>query len=149
MTFILMHITAKQNPYHDAKSAWQCFTLVSCHRLIRNVRSCRRSDSSSIIAHPVNFDIQRARSLNCDAKNSTYIYICIDITLSIIDVDFLHQCNVRLHHFSQFFSMFTKKLFSKFSKVGRSVTGWRSGQSCCDLWCKTTECCYAFQRRSN
>ena len=32
-----------------------------------------------IIAHPVNFDIQRERSLECDAKNSTYTYISIYI----------------------------------------------------------------------
>ena len=38
------------------------------------MQSCRRIDSSSIIAHPLNFDIQRERSLKCDAKNSTYIY---------------------------------------------------------------------------
>ena len=38
------------------KSAWQCFTCLFCRRLVRNVRSRRRFDSSSIIAHPVNFD---------------------------------------------------------------------------------------------
>ena len=71
---------------------WKQFGLVS-QEMIRNVRSRRRFDSSSIFAHPVNFDIQRKRSLKCDAKNSTYIYtyiymcvcVCvdIDITLSI------------------------------------------------------------------
>ena len=61
------------------------------------VRRRRRIDSSSIIAHPVNFDIKRERSLKCDTKNSThthththiYIYmcvcLCVYITLSVIN----------------------------------------------------------------
>ena len=38
------------------------------------MRSRRRIDRSSIIAHPLNFDIQRERSLKCDAKTW---HICI------------------------------------------------------------------------
>ena len=91
---------ANQKSYHDEKSTLQCFTRVICPRLIRNVRSHRRFDcSSSIIAHPVNFDIDRERSSKCDADNSTYIYIEIDITFSIIDMDFLYQFSLTLHHF--------------------------------------------------
>ena len=64
-----------QKSYHDENTTYiQCFTCVFCPRLIRNVQSRQRLDSSSIIAHPVNFDIQRERSLKCDANNSTYIY---------------------------------------------------------------------------
>ena len=44
---------ANQKSYHDEKSTYQCFTSVFCPRLIRNVWSRRRFDSSSIIAHPV------------------------------------------------------------------------------------------------
>ena len=52
------------------------------------------------------------------------IYIDIDITLLISDMDFLYQFNLRLHHFwSCFFPMLKKKN----SKVGRSVISWRSG----------------------
>ena len=82
-----------------------CFTRVFCPRLIRNVWSRRRFDSSSIISQPVNFDIQRERVLKCDAKNSTYIntYRYIDITLSISNMDFQYQFNLRLHHFWGFF----------------------------------------------
>ena len=47
-----------------------------CPQLIRNVRSHRRIDSSSIIAHSLNSDLHTwERSLKCYAKNSTYIYI--------------------------------------------------------------------------
>ena len=52
---ILIHIIADQNSYHDDKSTLQCFTSVFCPQLIRNMRSRRHIDSSSIIAHPVNF----------------------------------------------------------------------------------------------
>ena len=41
------------------------------------MRSRRRFDSSSTIAHPVNFDIQRERSPKYDAKNSIYKYTYI------------------------------------------------------------------------
>ena len=62
-----------------------------------NVRSRRCIDSSSIIAHPVNFDEpfrkQREKSLECDAKNMTYVSLSliIYITLSIIDMDLLYR----------------------------------------------------------
>ena len=72
MTFISMHIIANQNPCHDQHNSVK--HVVFCPQLIRNVRTRQRIDSASIIAHPVNFDLFR-RSLKCDAKNSTYIYI--------------------------------------------------------------------------
>ena len=75
MTFISIRIIASQNSYHDDKSAWQYFTRVFFSQMIRNLRSRRRIDSSSIIAHPVTFDIQWERSLKYDHKNSTYNYI--------------------------------------------------------------------------
>ena len=52
MTFISTHIIANQNSYHDDKSAWQCLTCVFCPQLIKNVRTRRCIDSSSIVAHP-------------------------------------------------------------------------------------------------
>ena len=51
-----IHIIANENSYHDDKLTKQCFTRVFCPQLISNMRSRRRIDSSSIIAHPVNFD---------------------------------------------------------------------------------------------
>ena len=56
MMLISIHIIANQNSYHDDKLTKQCFTHVFCPQLITNVRSRRRIDSSSIIAHPVNFN---------------------------------------------------------------------------------------------
>ena len=50
------------------------------------------------------------------------IYIDIDITLLISDMDFLYQFNLRLHNFEV--PMLKKK---KNSKVGRSMISWRSG----------------------
>ena len=78
MMSISIHIIANQSSYHDDKSTLQCFIHVFCPPLIRNVRSRRRIDSSSIIAHSVNSDLHTwARSLKCYAKNSTYIYMYI------------------------------------------------------------------------
>ena len=58
---------------------------------MRNVRSGRRIDSSSIIAHPINSDLHTwERSLKC------YIYMYIYMTLLIIDLDFLYQFNLGL-----------------------------------------------------
>ena len=54
------------------------------------------------------------------------IYLYIVIILSIIDMDFLYQFNLKLHHFSQYLFN-VNKWFSKLSKVGRSVIVWRSG----------------------
>ena len=52
------------------------------------------------------------------------IYIDIDITLLISDMDFLYQFNLRLHHFWRFFFPMLRK---KKSEVGRSVISWRNG----------------------
>ena len=56
MMLISIHIIANENSYHDDKSTKQYFTRYFCPQLISNVRSRRRIDSFSIIAHPVNFD---------------------------------------------------------------------------------------------
>ena len=78
MTSISIHIIANQSSYHDDESTLQCFICVFCPQLIRNVRSRRRVDSSSIIAHPVNSDLHTWEILlKCYAKNSTYICIYI------------------------------------------------------------------------
>ena len=48
--------TSSIPPMHGGFLLLQCFICVFCPQLIRNVRSRRRIDSSSIIAHPVNSD---------------------------------------------------------------------------------------------
>ena len=55
ITFISIHINAN----HDDKSILECLTRALCPQLLRNLRTRRRFDSSSIIAHPVNFDKDR------------------------------------------------------------------------------------------
>ena len=55
-----------------------------------------------------------------------YIYIWIYMTLLIIDMDFLYQFNLGLIA-PLFMKILKKECFFKFSKVGRSVIGWRSG----------------------
>ena len=59
ITFISIHISANQNSYHDDKSIYILLTRALCPQLLRNLRTRRRFDSSSIIAHPVNFDKDR------------------------------------------------------------------------------------------
>ena len=142
MTSISIHIIANQSSYHDDKSTLQCFTCVYCPQLIRNVRSRRRIDISSVIAHPVNSNLHTwERSLKFYAKNSTYIYICIYIYvyiykyLCVCDAldnrcGFLYQFNMGLIaslFIVSFHEKFEKNVFLKFSQVGRSVIGWRSG----------------------
>ena len=84
------------------------------------MRSRRRFGSSSIIAHPVNFDVQSdtmgeiVKMWYQDLVIYLSIYTYIYITLSIIDIDFIYQFNLRLHHFS-FFQC--KKMFFKSSQV--------------------------------
>ena len=111
MTSISIHIFANQSSYHDDKSTLQCFSCVFCPQLIRNVRSRRRIESSSIIAHPVNSDLLTwERLLKRYAKNSTYIYY-IYMTLLIIDMDFLYQFNMGL-----IAPLFTVSFHEKFEK---------------------------------
>ena len=113
MTSISIHIIANQSSYHDDKSTLQCFTCVFCPQLIRNVRSRRRIDSSSIIAHLVNSDLhtweRSLKCLKCYAKNSTYIYIylydALDNRYEFSTLDWL------LHHFSRFLFMKSLKNF--------------------------------------
>ena len=59
ITFISTHINANQNSYHDDKSNIIEFNTRSLPQLLRNLRTRPRIDSSSIIAHPVNFDKDR------------------------------------------------------------------------------------------
>ena len=117
MTSISIHIIANQSSYHDDKSTLQCFTCVFCPQPIRNVRSRRRIDRSSIIAHSVNSDLSHTweGSLKCYAKNSTYIYIFM--TLLIIDMDF--QPGIDCTTFHSFFSwkVWKKKVFQNFRKL--------------------------------
>ena len=125
----------------------KCFTRVFSPQLIRNVRSRRRIDSSSIIAHPVN--LRWERSLKCYAKNSTYIYM----TLSLIDMDFLYQFNLRL--IAPLFTVSFHEMFGKKRKVFQDF------QKLAGLWLvvkmdnhvgiygsKVAEGFSAFQRRS-
>ena len=63
ITFTSIHIIAKQNSYHDDKSTLKCLTRVFCPQPIRNLRTRRHFDSSSIIALQVNFDKPWERSL--------------------------------------------------------------------------------------
>ena len=69
-----------------------CFSHVFCPQLIRNVWTRRRIDSSSIIAHPINFDKQLTTAGGianiCCQELDIYIYIN---TLSIIDIYFLYR----------------------------------------------------------
>ena len=108
------------------------------------MRGRRRIDSSSIIAHPVNFET----SLKCDAKNSTYICIYI-YDLSIIDIDFVYQFNLKLiAPLFTFFYLKKKKCFLKFQKL----TGlWLAGVVVNHVGIygsKVAEGLSAFQRRS-
>ena len=57
---------------------------------------CRRIESPSIIAHLVNFDIQREGWRKYDAKISIYSYICI-LILSMIDIFSLSIDNTKNH----------------------------------------------------
>ena len=93
-----------------------------CPQLTRNVRGRRRIDSSSIIAHPVNFE----RSLKCDAKNSTYIWYNIYIPPLDNRYGFCISVQPDCATFHIFF-VWKKRCFLKFSKVDRSAIGWRSG----------------------
>ena len=112
MTSISIHIIANQSSYHDDKSTLQCLTCVFCPQLIRNVRSRRRIDISSIIAHPVNSDLHTwERSLNCYAKNSTYIYIYIYLYDALDNRYEFSTLDWLLHHFSQFLFMKSLKFF--------------------------------------
>ena len=56
VTFISIHINANQILHHDDKSILYSLTHTLGPQLLRNLRTRRRIDSSSIIAHPVNFD---------------------------------------------------------------------------------------------
>ena len=115
MTSLSIHIIANQSSYHDDKSTLQCFTCVFCPQLIRNVRSRRGIDSSSIIAHPVNSDLHIwERSLNVMPRTRhmyIYLYDALDNRYGFSTWDWLH-------HFSQFLFMkvLKKKMFFKILK---------------------------------
>ena len=116
------------------------YTSFFCPLLTRNVRSRRRIDSSSIIAHPVNFE----RSLKCDAKNSTYIYI------RPLDNRYRFSISVQLKLIAPLFTFLFEKenVFLQFSKL----TGlWLVGVVVNDVWIygsKVAGGLSAFQRRS-
>ena len=72
------------------------------------------------------------------------MYIDIDSTLSISDMDFLYQFNLRLHHFWRFFSML-QFFFQKLAHL------WLVGEVVNHVGLygsKVAEVCSAFQRRS-
>ena len=83
MAFISIHIISNQNPCHDDKSVKQRLTRVFCPQLIRNVRTRRRIESSSIIANPVNFALHLYTGGRCRWKYETKISICVYIHISI------------------------------------------------------------------
>ena len=73
------------------------------------------------------------------------IYIDIDITLLISDMDFLYQFNLRLHNFEGFFSNVEKKKIQKLAGL------WLVGEVVNHVGLygsKVAEGCSAFQRRS-
>ena len=138
MTSISIHIIANQSSYPDDKSTLQCFTCVFCPQLIRNVRSCRRIDSSSIIAHPVNSDLHTwERSLKCYAKNSTYMYYIYEA------LDNRYGFSISVQHgidFTNFHSFFSWKVWKEmFFQIFKR---WQVYGS------KVAEGFSAFQRRS-
>ena len=114
MTSISIHIIANQSSYHDDKSTLQCFTCVFCPQLIRNVRSRRRIDRSSIIAHSVNSDLIAhlggiVKMLCQELDIYIYIYDALDNRYGFSTWDWLH-------HFSQFLFMKSLKK-KKFFKI--------------------------------
>ena len=125
-----LFITFKWNRYckPEVISWWKVsITVFYTHFLSPTDQKCAESSVFWQFFYYCPPSIQQERSLKCDAKNSTNIYIDIDIdiTLLISDMDFLYQFNLRLHHFWRFFSNVQKK--RKKSEVGRSVISWRSG----------------------
>ena len=121
MTAISIHIIANQSSYHDDKSTLQCFTHVFCPQLIRNVRSRRRIDSSSIIPHPVKFRFSHLGEIVKMLCQELDIYTCVYIymMLLIMDVDFLSQFNlglIALLFTVSFHETFEKKMFFKIFK---------------------------------
>ena len=109
------------------------------------MRGRRRIDSSSIIAHPVNFET----SLKCDAKNSTYI--CIYIYIRPLDNRYRFCISVQPEIDCTTFHIFLfekKKCFLKFQKL----TGlWLAGVVVNHVGIygsKVAEGLSAFQRRS-
>ena len=104
MRSISIHIIANQSSYHDDKSTLQCFICVFCPQLIRNVRSRRRIDSSSIIAHPVNSDAHLGEIVKMLSQElDIYIYIALDNLYG-----FFYQFNLG---FSQFLLMKSLNFF--------------------------------------
>ena len=120
VTFISLHIIANQNSYYDDKSTWQCFTCFFCPWLIRNVRSRRHFDSSSIIAHPVNFEIVKMWCQELDI----YIYLPLGNRYGFFSSTWDYTT---FQSFFFFFFFNVEKKKKHFPKVGRSVIGWRSG----------------------
>ena len=142
MTSMSTHIIANQSSCHDDKSTLQCFIRVFCLQLIRNVRSRRRIDSSSIIAHPVNSDLHTWEiALKCYAKNSTWYSIWIFYISSTWDW---------LYHFSQFLFMksLKKKVFLNFQKLAGLWLVGKVDDNVSIYGSKVAEGFSAFQHRS-
>ena len=121
---------------------------------MRNMRSRRRIDSSSIFAHPVNSDHtgtlgEIVKMLYQELDIYMYIYMTLLIML-IIDMDFLYQFNLGLiaplHSF--FYEMFEKNVFQNFQKLaGLRLVG-EVDNHVAIHGSKMTEVFSAFQRRS-
>ena len=151
MTSISIHI-ANQSSYHDDKSTLQCFTCVFCPQLIRNVRSRRRIDSSSIIAHPLNTDLHTwERSLKCHAPNPTYIYIYIYDALDNrygFSMSVQHGIDCTIFHSFFSWQVWKKKVFLNFQKLaGLGLVG-EVDNHVAIYGSKVAEGFSAFQRRS-
>ena len=139
MRSISIHIIANQSSYHDDKSTLQCFICVFCPQLIRNVRSRRRIDSSSIIAHPVNSDAHLGEIVKMLSQElDIYIYIALDNRYG-----FFYQFNLG---FSQFLFMKSLKFF--FFNFLKLAGLWLVGEVVAIYGSKVAEGFSAFQRRS-
>ena len=104
----------RQSSYHDDKSTWQCFTRAFSPQLIRNVRSRRRIDSSSIIAHPVN--LRWGRSL---MPRTRHIYV-YDALANRYGFSISVQPEIDCTTFHSFFSWNVWKKKKKFFKIFKS-----------------------------
>ena len=125
MMSISIHIIANQSSYHDDKSTLQCFIHVFCPQLIRNVRSRRRIDSSSIIAHSVNSDLHTwARSLKCyelDILIHIYVYIYI---YDALDNRYGFSISVRPGIDCTTFQFLSCKVWKKKKKFFKIIKSW-------------------------
>ena len=122
----------------------QCFTRVFSPQLIRNVRSRRRIDSSSIIAHPVN--LRWERSLMPRTRH-IYVYDALDnrygFSISV-------QPEIDCTTFHSFFpwNVWKKKVFQDFQKLAGLWLVGEMDNHVGIYGSKVAEGFSAFQRRS-